>query len=69
MPPKRVPEAVKSAEECMHLYRKHNNVNKWKEDMQTIVTKLYGIIGMFFAKNERYELPRTSMRDYPVDSD
>ena len=69
MPPKRAPEAVKSAEECMLLYGKHNNVIKWKEHMQTIVTELYGIIGMFFTTNERYELPRTSMRDYPVDSD
>ena len=69
MPPKRVPEAVKSAEECMLPYGKHNNVIKWKKHMQTIVTELYGIIGMFFTANERYELPRTSMRDYPVDSD
>ena len=64
MPPKRVP---KSAEECMLLYGKHNNVIKWKEHMQTIVTELYGIIGMFFTTNERYELPRSSIRDYPVE--
>ena len=36
--------------------------------MQTIITELYGIIGMFFTTNERYELPRVSYRDYPVDS-
>ena len=69
MPRKRVPEAIKSAEECMLLYGKHNNVIKWKEHMQTIITELYGIIGMFFTTNERYELPRTSMSDYPLDSD
>ena len=71
MPPKHcyVPEALKSAEECMLLYGKHNNVIKWKEHMQTIVTELYGIIGMFFTTNERYELPRSSIRDYLVESD
>ena len=68
MPPKRVPEAVKSNEECILLYGKHNNVIKWKEHMQTIITELYGIIGMFFTTNQRYKLPRVSYRDYPVDS-
>ena len=47
----------------MLLYGKHNNVIKWKEHMQTIITELYGIIGMFFTTNERYELPRVSYRD------
>ena len=27
--------------------------------MQTIVTELYGIVGMFFTTDVRYELPRT----------
>ena len=68
MPPKRVPEAVKSNEECILQHGKHNNIIKWKELMQTIITELYGIVGMFFITNERYELPRVSYRDYPVDS-
>lgn len=36
--------------------------------MQTVVTELYGIVGMFFSTNVRYELPRISYRDYPADS-
>ena len=36
--------------------------------MQTVVTELYGIVGMFFTTNVRYELPRVSYRDYPADS-
>ena len=36
--------------------------------MQTIATELYGIVGMFFTTNERYEQPRLSYRDYPADS-
>ena len=35
--------------------------------MQTIATELYGIVGMFFTTNERYEQPRLSYRDYPAD--
>ena len=69
MPPKRVPEVVKSTEECMLLYGKHNNVIKWKEHMQTMVTELYGIIGMFFTTNKRYQLPRVSYADYSSESE
>ena len=36
--------------------------------MQTVETELYGIVGMFFITNVRYELPRVSYRDYPADS-
>ena len=36
--------------------------------MQTIVTELYGIVGMFITTDVRYELPRFSYRDYPADS-
>ena len=57
MPPKRAAEAVKSTEEYMLYIGKYNNVIKWKEQMQTIITELYGIVGMFFTTNERYELP------------
>ena len=69
MPSKHVPEAAKSAEECMLLYGKHNNVIKWKEHMQTMVTELYGIIGMFFTTNKRYQLPRVSYADYSSESE
>ena len=36
--------------------------------MQTIVTELYGILGMFFTTNVRYEQPRTTIK-YPEDSE
>ena len=68
MPPKRAAEALKSTEECTLQYGKHNNIIKWREHMQTVVTELYGIVGMFFTTNVRYELPRVSYRDYPADS-
>ena len=68
MPPKRAAEALKSTEECTLQYGKHNNIIKWREHMQTVVTELYGIVGMFFTTNIRYELPRVSYRDYPADS-
>ena len=68
MPPKCAVEASKSTEECILQYGKHNNVIKWREHMQTIVTELYGIVGMFFTTNVKYELPRSSSRDYPAES-
>ena len=36
--------------------------------MQTIATELYGIVGMFFTTNKRYEHPRLTYRDYRADS-
>ena len=36
--------------------------------MQTIVTELYGIVGMFFTTGVRYELPKLSYEDYPSNS-
>ena len=68
MPPKRAAEAFKSTEECTLQYGEHNNIIRWREHMQTVVTELYGIVGMFFTTNVRYELPRISYRDYPADS-
>ena len=68
MPPKRAVEALKSAEECILQHGKHGNVIKWREHMQTIVTELYGIVGMFFTTGVRYELPKLSYEDYPSDS-
>ena len=68
MPPKRAAEALKSTEECTLQYGKHNNIIKWREHMQTVVTELYGIVGMFFTTNVRYELPKVQYRDFPVDS-
>ena len=59
---------VQSTEECILQYGKHNNVIKLKEHIQTIITELYGIVWIFFTMKERYELPRVSYRDYPVDS-
>ena len=64
MPPKRAVEGVKSTEECILQIGKFNNIIKWRESMQTIVTELYGIVGMFFTTDVRYELPRTILH-YP----
>ena len=64
MPPKRAIEALKSTEECILQFGKFNNIIKWRESMQTIVTELYGIIGMFFTTDVRYELPRNIIH-YP----
>ena len=61
MPLKRVPEVVKSTEECMLLYGKHNNVIKWKKHMQTM--------GMFFTTNKRCQLLRLSYADYSSESE
>ena len=70
MPQKRAAiEGAKPAEECMLHIGKHNNVIKWKEQMQTIVTELYGIMGMFFSTNVRFDPPKTSYRDYPISSE
>ena len=60
MPPKKAAEGIKIAEECILLIGKQNNVIRWKEQMQTIVTEQYGIIGMFFSTNERFVLPKPS---------
>ena len=68
MPPKRAVEAVKSTEECILQFGKTTNVIKWREHMQVIATELYGIVGMFFTTNMRYELPKHSYRDQPMDS-
>ena len=68
MPPKRAVEDLKSTEVCMLQYGKNNNTIKWKEHMQTMATELYGIVGMFFTTNVRYEQPRITYRDYPPDS-
>ena len=53
----------------MLLYGKHNNVIKWKEHMQTMGTELYGIVGMFFTTNKRYQLLRVSYTDYSSESE
>ena len=68
MPAKRAAEATKSADECILQYGKTNKIIKWREQMQTIVAELYGIIGMFFTKNERYILRTVYYRNYPVES-
>ena len=63
MPPKRAIEAAKSTtEECILLIGKNNNIIKWRENMQTLVTELYGIVGMFFTTNVRYELPKNPIK-------
>ena len=68
MPPKRAVEAVKITEECILQFGKTTNVIKWREHMQVMATELYGIVGMFFTTNMRYELPKHSYRDQPMNS-
>ena len=68
MPLKCAVEAAKSTEECILQIGKFSNIIKWRESMQTIVTELYGIVGMFFTTDVRYELPRTITK-YPDESE
>ena len=51
MPPKCAVKAVKSTEEYILQIGKVNNIIIWRESMQTIITELYGIVGMFFTTN------------------
>jgi hypothetical protein len=44
---------VKDATECVLRIGKNNNVVLWKEEMQTAVTAMFGLTGMFFTTNER----------------
>jgi hypothetical protein len=46
---------------------KNNNVVQWKEEMQTTVTALYGLAGMFFTTNEWYVQPFPREEDYIPD--
>ena len=69
MPPKKSNEPVKEAAECILRIGKNNNVVQWKEEMQTTVTALYGLTGMFFTTNKRYQFPRVSYEDYSSESE
>jgi hypothetical protein len=60
MPPKRAPDIPKEPAECILRYGKSNNVVQWAEEMQTAVTALYGLTGMFFTTNRSYRPPRVS---------
>jgi hypothetical protein len=60
MPPKRSPDIPKEPAECILRYGKSNNVIQWAEEMQTAVTALYGLTGMFFTTNRSYRPPRVS---------
>ena len=64
MPSKKSNEPAKDAAECMLIIGKNNNVVQWKEEMQTTVTALYGLTGMFFTTNERYVQPFPREEDY-----
>ena len=57
MPPKKSNEPAIDAAECVLRNGKINNVVQWKEEMQTMVTALDGLTGMFFTTNERYVQP------------
>ena len=64
MPPKRATETPKDTAECILRIGKNNNVVQWKDIMQTEITALYGLTGMFFTTNERYIPPIPMEVDY-----
>ena len=64
MPPKKQAEALKDAGECILRMGKSNNVVTWAEEMQTTITALYGLTGMFFETNKRYVPPLPREQDY-----
>ena len=67
MPQKKATDPEKDAAECILRIGKNNNVVQWKEEMQTTVTALYGLTGMFFTTNERYVQPFPREEDYTPD--
>jgi hypothetical protein len=67
MPPKKSVEPAKDAVECVLRIGKNNNVVQWKEEMQTAVTALYGLTGIFFTTNERHVQPFPREEDYVPD--
>ena len=67
MPQKKSNEPTQDAMECILRIGKNNNVVQWKEEMQTSVTALYGLTGMFFTTNERYVQPFPQEEDYIPD--
>jgi hypothetical protein len=60
-------EPTQDATECVLRIGKNNNVVQSKEEMQTTVTALYGLTGMFFTTNERYVQPLPREEDYIPD--
>jgi hypothetical protein len=60
MPPKRIPDVPNEPAECILRYGKNSNVVQWAEEMQTAVTALYELTGMFFTTNQSYRPPRVS---------
>jgi hypothetical protein len=64
MPPKRAGETPKDTTECILRIGKCNNVVQWRERMQTEITALYGLTGIFFSTNQRYTPPIPTEADY-----
>jgi hypothetical protein len=61
MPRKRSLDISKEPAECiLRCGKTSNNELQWAEEMQTAVTALYGLTGMFFTTNRRYRPPRVS---------
>jgi hypothetical protein len=63
MPSKKSIETHKKAAGCILKYGKSNNVIQWAEEMQTAVTALYGLTGIFFTTNQSYIPPRVREQD------
>jgi hypothetical protein len=60
MPPKRSPDIPKKSAECILRYGKSNDVIQWAEEMQTEMTALCGLTGMFFTTNRSHRPPRVT---------
>jgi hypothetical protein len=60
MPPKRSPDIPKVSAERILRYGKSNNVIQWAEKMQTEMTALYGLTGIFFTTNRSLRPPRVT---------
>jgi hypothetical protein len=73
MPQKKSNEPAQDATECVLRIGKNNNVVQWKEEMQTTVTALHGLTGLFFTTNGRYVqlFPREEdcVPDFPESDD
>ena len=49
---------------CILQIGKHNNIVRWKEELENEVTGLYGKMGMFFTTDERYIIPFPTEANY-----
>jgi hypothetical protein len=67
MSQKKANEPGQDATEWVLRIGKNNNVVQWKEEMQTAVTAMVGMTGMFFTTIERYKPQFPREEDYVPD--